>query len=306
MAPHVPHAELLLAAKAEGLLRVGKLGRAREFAGQPVHQDEGEEDAARAKRAPWRLWVQAQCSWQEGDAGGELKQQLTALAAALQAKEAAAPAALGAAQQGGAAGAAGAAAAGAPAAAPSAFFPSGAAAPAAHPEEVRRQEELAVLVGLPSSADVQALVAGLAAADALRLAGNAAVKANKAAEAVKKYTEALAGELLPPFFLRGLHSWGGARSPPAACKPCCYSLLAAPPARPPHPCLLFQFPAASASLSPAIAAVLLSNRAAAHQHLQQRAQVRWGPMVVRGCVSAAAFHPLRLPRAHSGDPLGPA
>lgn len=34
IAPHVPHSELLLAAKAEGLLRLGKHERAREFAAQ--------------------------------------------------------------------------------------------------------------------------------------------------------------------------------------------------------------------------------------------------------------------------------
>lgn len=41
IAPHVPHSELLLAAKAEGLLRLGKHERAREFCGQAVHLDEG-------------------------------------------------------------------------------------------------------------------------------------------------------------------------------------------------------------------------------------------------------------------------
>ncbi len=41
IAPHVPHSELLLAAKAEGLLRLGKHERAREFCGQAVHLDDG-------------------------------------------------------------------------------------------------------------------------------------------------------------------------------------------------------------------------------------------------------------------------
>lgn len=34
VAPHVPHSEVLLAAKAEGLLRLGKHARAREFCEQ--------------------------------------------------------------------------------------------------------------------------------------------------------------------------------------------------------------------------------------------------------------------------------
>lgn len=49
-------------------------------------------------------------------------------------------------------------------------------------------------MGLPSCENVKGLLEGLEAADKLRLAGNAAVKAGKAAEAVAKYSEALQGE----------------------------------------------------------------------------------------------------------------
>ena len=51
IAPHVPHSELLLAAKAEGLLRLGKHERAREFCGQAVHLDDGAHREVR----PWQL-----------------------------------------------------------------------------------------------------------------------------------------------------------------------------------------------------------------------------------------------------------
>ena len=141
------------------------------------------------KRAPWRLWVQAQCSWQEGDARGGLKGQLQALLAALEAQQAQQ------AQQASASGSGGAAAA---AGAGSAFFPApasaGASTSVAARQEARRAEQLAVIVGLPSCEEVRSLLEGLEAADKLRLAGNAAVKAGKAAEAVAKYSEALQGE----------------------------------------------------------------------------------------------------------------
>ncbi|KAI7843595.1 hypothetical protein COHA_002837 [Chlorella ohadii] len=227
IAPHVPHSELLLAAKAEGLLRLGKHERAREFCGQAVHLDDGAHREAQ-KRAPWRLWVQAQCSWQEGDARGGLKGQLQALLAALEAQQAQQ------AQQASASGSGGAAAA---AGAGSAFFPApasaGASTSVAARQEARRAEQLAVIVGLPSCEEVRSLLEGLEAADKLRLAGNAAVKAGKAAEAVAKYSEALQ----------------------------------------------------ASGLSPAIMAVLLSNRAAAHQHLKQRAQA------IADCCRAIALNP---------------
>lgn len=131
--------------------------------------------------------MQAQCSWQEGDAQGGLKAQLQALLAALEAQQA---------RQDGA---------GAPststtaAAAGSAFFPApscaGTSSSVAARQEARRAEQLGVIVGLPGCEDVRSLLAGLEAADKLRLAGNAAVKAGKAAEAVAKYSEALQGEL---------------------------------------------------------------------------------------------------------------
>ncbi|PSC71960.1 isogeny subfamily C member 7 isoform A [Micractinium conductrix] len=232
IAPHVPHSELLLAAKAEGLVRLGKHRRAREFCEQPVHMDDGPHQEAQ-KRAPWRLWLQAQCSWHEGDTGGALKRQLEALLAALEAEAGQAGGSGAASSAGGAAGAA---------AAPSAFFP---AVPAGTPaagqsQEQRRRRELGELVGLPSAADVRQLLSSLETADKMRLAGNAAIKAGKAAEAVQKYTEALAA--------------GG--------------------------------------LSPAIASVLLSNRAAAHQHLKQRAQA------VADCSRAVALNP-SYAKAHS-------
>ncbi|KAL4440410.1 hypothetical protein ABPG75_003411 [Micractinium tetrahymenae] len=238
IAPHVPHSELLMAAKAEGLLRLGKFTKAREFCEQPMHLEEQPAAHEAARRAPWRLWVLAQCSWHEGDADGGLKQRLLQLAEALEREERAA---------GGAAGAAGAAGTGAGSSAQaggqagggqaaSAFFP----APPPSRQEARRREELRQLVGLPCCADVRALLEGLQAADRLRLAGNEAVKAGKAAEAVKQYSEALA----------------------------------------------------ATGLSPAIAAVLLSNRAAAHQHLKQRAQA------VADCCRAAALSP-GYAKAHS-------
>jgi tetratricopeptide (TPR) repeat protein len=210
VAPHVPHSELLLAAKAEGLLRLGRLDRAREFCEQAVHLDEGGH-RRRQQRAPWRLWIKAQCSWQDGDADGALKQHLADLMAELEQRERGA----------GGGGAGGGAAA-------TAFFPaddaaSSASFPAAE-GETRCEEQLTAVVGLPSCAEVRALLEGLEKADALRQAGNAAVRAGRAAEAVQKYSEALA----------------------VGC------------------------------LSPLIAAVLLSNRAAAHQHLKQRAQVGGG------------------------------
>lgn len=214
VAPHVPHSELLHAAKAEALLRLGHLEKAREFCEQQLHLDEGSSQQQRQKGAPWRLWVQVQCSWQEGDTAGSLKQQLTDLQAGLQ---------QAAKQQAAAAGAASGDASAATAA--SAFFPAAAAAAAAaggpSQQERRLQEQLALVVGLPSCADAKALLVSLETADTLRVAGNAAVKAGKASEAVQKYSEALA----------------------------------------------------VGSLSPIIAAVLLSNRAAAHQHLKQLAQV---------------------------------
>jgi hypothetical protein len=183
VAPHVPHSELLLAAKAEGLARLGRLGRARELCEQAVHLDEAAASSARQAGASWRLWLQARCSWQEGDAEGKLKAQLEALATLLE-KE------VGAAEKdGGAGGNAGAG---------GAFFPpspAGDVSNGASADERRRLEQLAVIVGMPSLEDVRQLLEGLAAADALRLAGNAAVKTGKAAEAVQKYTEALAGEL---------------------------------------------------------------------------------------------------------------
>jgi hypothetical protein len=191
--------------------------------------------------------VQAQCSWQEGDARGKLRQQLQDLAACLEQQEQQQ-------QQGGAGGsaaaAAGGAAGGSQGAAASAFFPAvaGAAGSPRSEQERRVQGQLAQLVGLPSAADVRGLLSGLEAADRLRLEGNAAVKAGRAAEAVQKYSEALG----------------------------------------------------AAGLSPAIAAVLLSNRAAAHQHLKQRAQVRGGaeleldfllcPAVAACCVAVAVHH----------------
>lgn len=207
-----------------------RLDKAREFAAQPLHLDDGSH-RQRQKAAAWRLWVQAQCSWQEGDAGGKLRQQLQELAGCLEQQEE---------QQGGVGGAAAAGAAGAAGAggskgaAASAFFPAaaGAAGSPRSEQERRVQGQLAQLVGLPSAADVRGLLAGLEAADRLRLEGNAAVKAGRAAEAVQKYSEALG----------------------------------------------------AAGLSPAIAAVLLSNRAAAHQHLKQRAQVRCRPRA-RACLA---------------------
>lgn len=235
IAPHVPHSELLLAAKAEGLLRLGKHERAREFCGQAVHLDEGPHREAQ-KRAPWRLWVQAQCSWQEGDARGGLKAQLQALLAALEAQQA---------QQDGASSAGPSSTAATTAAAGSAFFPApastaGGGTSVAARQEARRAEQLGVIVGLPSSEDVKGLLEGLEAADKLRLAGNAAVKAGKASEAVTKYSEALQ----------------------------------------------------ASGLSPAIMAVLLSNRAAAHQHLKQRAQA------IADCCRAIALNP-HYAKAHS-------
>lgn len=142
------------------------------------------------KRAPWRLWVQAQCSWQEGDARGGLKAQLQALLAALEAQQA---------QQDGASSAGPSSTAAGTAAAGSAFFPApastaGGGTSVAARQEARRAEQLGVIVGLPSSEELKGLLEGLEAADKLRLAGNAAVKAGKAAEAVTKYSEALQGE----------------------------------------------------------------------------------------------------------------
>ena len=52
-----------------------------------------------------------------------------------------------------------------------------------------------MIVGLPGYEELRSLLQGLEAADKLRLAGNAAVKAGKAAEAVAKYSEALQGEV---------------------------------------------------------------------------------------------------------------
>ena len=135
---------------------------------------------------PPTLFLQAQCSWHEGDTGGALKRQLEALLAALEAEAGQAGGSGAASSAGGAAGAA---------AAPSAFFP---AVPAGTPaagqsQEQRRRRELGELVGLPSAADVRQLLSSLETADKMRLAGNAAIKAGKAAEAVQKYTEALAG-----------------------------------------------------------------------------------------------------------------
>lgn len=164
-----------------------RLEKAREFCEQPLHMDDGPHQEEQ-NGAPWRLWVQVQCSWQEGDTGGGLKQQLERLLTSLERQAAA---------QGSSSGAAAAAGAAAASAATSAFFPaptSSAEQPASKQEQ-RRREQLAGLVGLPSAADVKALLEGLEAADGLRLAGNAAVKAGKAAEAVQKYSEALAGAL---------------------------------------------------------------------------------------------------------------
>ena len=134
--------------------------------------------------------MQAQCSWQEGDARGGLKAQLQALLAALEAQQA---------QQDGASSAGPSSTAATTAAAGSAFFPApastaGGGTSVAARQEARRAEQLGVIVGLPSSEDVKGLLEGLEAADKLRLAGNAAVKAGKASEAVTKYSEALQGE----------------------------------------------------------------------------------------------------------------
>lgn len=158
---------------------------------QPVHQEESASSEV-ARRTPWRLWVQAQCSWHEGDAGGGLKQQLLDLAEALEKEErssggTAADAAGSSSSTDGAAAGGGRARAGQPA---GAFFP----APPLSKQEVRRREELRQLVGLPTCADVRALLEGLQAADRLRLAGNDAIKAGAAAQAVKKYSEAVAGK----------------------------------------------------------------------------------------------------------------
>lgn len=389
VAPHVPHSELLLAAKAEGLLRLGKcvpggacwhraldcgwlphhlpgprlpiaaplpafcagvrsrvgcpscpsppttqpptqpptrrFSKSRDFCEQPAHQEEGAAHRESARRAPWRLWLLAQCSWHEGDAGGGLRQQLLDLAETLEREERAA---------GGAAGAAAAATAAGQAA--SAFFP---AAPPSR-QEARRSEELRQLVGLPACAEVHALLEGLQAADRLRLAGNEAVKAGAAAEAVKKYSEALAGEGWPGGWLvvpcvqgswraRRLESVcggaGGCGCRRRCCQLCC-GWVAHGQQGCYRPCLhvlpcnwhwsngadfdstCLPIPAAT-GLSPAIAAVLLSNRAAAHQHLKQRAQVGARPAApLVPCTPALPGSAERspLPSPHSGCCMLPA
>lgn len=153
---------------------------------QAVHEDEGAH-REQLQRSPWRLWVQAQCSWAEGDAGGALKQQLEALQAALEQRQ------KQAASGGASSKAAGAEAPAGAAAAAGACFPATSPASAEARREAQRAEQLALVVGLPSLTDVAGLLQGLAAADRLRLEGNAAVKAGKAADAVAKYSEALAG-----------------------------------------------------------------------------------------------------------------
>jgi hypothetical protein len=64
LARHVPHAEALHAARAEALLRLGRLADAAAACTAPEHAD---ADVA-AGPAPWRVWLMAQASFHSGDA----------------------------------------------------------------------------------------------------------------------------------------------------------------------------------------------------------------------------------------------